>query len=104
MNETVRVSTEKITGCAKDIQIKIGVIRKNYQTMEDLSRKFPGVWEGEAFDFHRGKLNEFFTQASEILNEIEKQPDRILQMTGIYSAGEETNKGLIGRLNKDIIK
>ncbi len=104
MSVTIKVTPEKLLSEANALRDKMTVIKGSYSTIGDLALKFPSCWEGEACNFNRDSLNRYLADAKKQAEEILKRTDRLLRIAGVYSAAEQENKQLTGRLETNIIK
>lgn len=98
-----RVSTDVLKSRADDARQKIAAMQQNLETITELVTDTSSYWMGDAGDLFRIIFREQQEEMAEMIQRLNKYPDDLLQMAGVYEEGESEAAMITGQLPYDAI-
>lgn len=98
-----RVSTDVLKSRADDARQKIAAMQQNLETITELVTDTSSYWMGDAGDLFRIIFREQQEEMAEMIQRLNKYPDDLLQMAGVYEKGESEAAMITGQLPYDAI-
>ncbi len=85
---TLRVTPEILRQKSGEFTTIITDIERRFRTIEDISDRTRGYWNGEAGDRDRQGYDSFQDDITYIVNRLREHPTDLLTMAGIYQQAE----------------
>lgn len=98
----LKVSTDDLIRQANTVRTNVQNIKNR---IEYIQQKIMGTyyWEGEASSLHKNKYTSLEPQLKDSINRLEKYPDDLLKMAGLYAQSESENTQTANELQSNII-
>lgn len=87
---TFRVKPEELEKASGEFTSIINSIEKQFDRIEDLSKKTRGYWRGEAGEKDRDGYASYRDDIKFVVKRLEEHPVDLLKMAGIYKQAEQT--------------
>jgi len=103
MGITLKVAPEELEGTAAEVSGRIALLKENLNTMDKSVEGSLEYWEGTGNETHQEKyrkLRKTFDAAVEL---VDRKPNILLEMAGLYRAAEAANVEATGCLSSDVI-
>lgn len=97
-NRTLRVNTDILTQRASDAERKISNMESRLNEIKSLIDRTSGYWIGEAGDKCRKDYQEQQDSVNKILKEMKTEPQKLLEIAGVYVSKEKDAAGKSGPL------
>lgn len=99
----LKVEPDKLVTTAKQVTDSVSKMRKDFNNLNNAMKDTQRYWKGLAGNASRKLYTDQIQQIQDILLDMEKYPDDILKMAGLYKEQENKNKALAGSLKSNII-
>ena len=103
MGIVLKVTPETLEKMSGDIQDKISQIKSQFQEIESEIKRTPGYWDGEASEVHKKQFDTLKPEIQEALERLQRRPEELLKMAGLYQTTENTSKEATMSLSEDVI-
>lgn len=87
----VKVQTEVLTEKAETVRTAIANMKKSLGEITQKVGRMSAYWEGEASQQARNIYQKQQEAMEKILQDLEKYPQRLLDIAGVYDTSEKTN-------------
>ena len=84
MDVRLSVSPQGLTSQANEISAAIRRVSQIWGNLETVVNRTRGYWEGDASQIHMQYFRDNRKEAEEIIRRLQKYPDELLQMAGLY--------------------
>lgn len=99
----LRVQPEQLTRTAKELTNAITSMRKDFIKLNQCMSSTKGYWLGDAGEYHRNMYTEQEGQIENLLRDLEKYPNDLLKLAGLYDESEEQNLHLARALKSSLM-
>lgn len=99
----LRVDTDKLAAQAGNVSDAVKKLRLDFDRLWQAIDDTKAYWRGAAGDGHRKRYEKQSGAIQDILSDLEKYPDDILEMAGVYKRAENQNVGIAQSLRSDIV-
>lgn len=100
---TLKVTPETLKSKASDISSLIRQIETEFQRIEQAVNSSKGYWEGDASQAHQNYYASYKDEIAAIITRLKENPDKLLQMAGLYEEGESSAVQTSAPLSQDVI-
>lgn len=102
---TIKVSTDELRKCAQKASTLSNQIWQDLDQLYECGTKtIYSNWEGAAADQFRAVFQSSKDDLDEMMRRVNKYPEDLLQMAGLYDEAESTNVDSTGQLQTDFIE
>lgn len=102
-NIYIKVETSVLKSTAGEVQSLTRTLQEDFDSLQTQVRQTSRYWIGLAGDQYRQEFDAQKQETSEILNILNKYPEDLLTMAGIYDTSEQVNVESASALPSDII-
>ena len=102
MGIVLKVTPETLEKMSGDIQNKIQQIKSQFHEIES-EINLLGYWEGNASEVHKKQFDTLKPEMQEALDRLQRRPEELLKMAGLYQTTENTSKEATMSLSEDVI-
>ena len=99
----LRVQPEQLTHTAKELAGAIACMRRDFARLNQCISSTKAYWLGDAGDYHRKLYEEQEGQIENLLRDLEKYPDDLLKLAGLYNENEEKNVRMARALKSSLM-
>lgn len=87
----LKVDADRLVGKARNVSDAVDRMRKDFDRLDRAIDETKKYWKGTAGDSHRKLYSDQKKTIQDILRDMEKYPDDILKMAGLYREAETKN-------------
>lgn len=99
----LRVDTSVLLQKAGEMEKQINAMQRQWSCLCSTIQNSNSYWVGEAGDKHREFLKEFQDEVGKLLKELEENPNKLLDMAGVYKDAENAAEMTDYYLGGDVI-
>ncbi|MCD7744502.1 MAG: WXG100 family type VII secretion target [Lachnospiraceae bacterium] len=99
----LKVDPKVLSEMADDMGQRLGVIRSQFDSVEESVGQMGAYWEGEAYEFHQSQYAALKAAMDEAVNRLRNHPVNLLQMAGLYDRTESDAEMAAQSLLTDVI-
>ena len=103
MGIVLKVTPETLEKMSGDIQNKIQQIKSQFHEIESEINRTPEYWEGNASEVRKKQFDTLKPEMQEALDRLQRRPEELLKMAGLYQTTENTSKEATMSLSEDVI-
>lgn len=99
----LKVSTDDLIKQASLVRTNVQNIKNRIEYIQQKIMGSSYYWEGEASNLHKNKYTSLEPQLKDSIDRLEKYPDDLLKMAGLYAQSESENTQTANELQSNII-
>ena len=103
MGIVLKVEPDALIRMAGDIEKQLKDMKTQFGELQSDINRTRSFWEGEASDTHKSQYDALDPEIQNALDRLQKRPEELLKMAGLYNEVEDAAKEAAMSLLEDVI-